>query len=362
MTGKTVVLTGATSGIGRAAAVQLVSMGAGVAILARDGERASDAEREIARLGEEAWREAVERHTRRAAAQERAAARRERNADGELLTGFAAAYAAPLRQDQSEDGAGEGIADEGRSPDGETNEKNRNKPPPEPGKVRTVECDLASIASVRKAADQLLAELPRIHVLINNAGVFPRRRRETADGYELTFAVNHLGHFLLTNLLLPRLAESAPARIVVVTCSSHRLGELQFDDLQSERRYRPFRAYAQSKIANVLFVRELAQRLDGTGVTVNALHPGTVGTALFSSRRGEVLVAQRILHALLWPVFRTPERGAQPLVSLASDPALQNVSGRYFYDMHERAPSPEALNAESARHLWEVSEALVNGR
>ena len=342
MTGKTVVITGATSGIGRAAAAKLVLMGANVVMLSRSEERAAET---VTRLREEV----SEAHGKAAEKRAREEALRVRREAGGQLTGLAAAYAATARRD----GAGDAAAHNGA---GKT-----AVPPVEPGAIRWAPCDLASLASVRAAAKQLLAECPRIDALINNAGVFSYRRRETADGYELAFGVNHLAHFHLTTLLLPRLVESAPARVVVVSSGAHRVGRIHFDDVHLRRGYWPMRSYAQSKLANVLFARELAGRCSGDGVTVNAVHPGTVGTDLSSTRRGSVSVGRRIFHSVFWPVFRTPEQGAGPVVRLATSPDLAGVTGRYFSGTTDRAPGAGALDDAVARRLWALSEELVAG-
>jgi NAD(P)-dependent dehydrogenase (short-subunit alcohol dehydrogenase family) len=176
------------------------------------------------------------------------------------------------------------------------------------------------------------------------------------DGIEATFAVNHLGYFLLTNLLLDLLVKSAPARVVTVSSVGHRRGTLDFDDLGYEKGYGIMRAYTRSKLANVLFANELARRLAGTGVTSNSLHPGSVATGIWS---GAPWWAKPIIQLLLRPFFISAARGAATIVRLACDPALADVSGRYFEEGVEMAPAPLALDEPLARRLWDVSAAMT---
>jgi NAD(P)-dependent dehydrogenase (short-subunit alcohol dehydrogenase family) len=215
--------------------------------------------------------------------------------------------------------------------------------------------DLSVQAEIRSLAARLLERLPAIHVLVNDAGVVNLRRELTADGLEATFAVNHLGYFLLTTLLLERLRASAPARIVNVASEAHRFGRLDLGDLQNERSYRSMRVYGQSKAANLLFTQELARRLAGSGVTVNAMHPGAVATRL-GQQNGAVA---RVLTRALSVFFRTPAQGADTAVWLATAPELEGVSGRYFHSRREREPAPHARDPELARRLFEESERLT---
>ena len=216
--------------------------------------------------------------------------------------------------------------------------------------------DFASLAEIRRAAEEYLRRFDRLDVLLNNAGVLAwRERRSSEDGLELTFAVNHLAPFLLTDLLLERLKESAPSRVVTVSSGAHRRVELDFDDLQNERGYSPFDAYSRSKLANVYFTYELARRLEGTGVTANCMHPGVVSTALFRDMKWW----QRIALFLGRPFLLTPERGADTAVYLAADPGIAGVTGRYFEKREAVASSPVSYDANLARRLWEVSEALT---
>jgi NAD(P)-dependent dehydrogenase (short-subunit alcohol dehydrogenase family) len=218
--------------------------------------------------------------------------------------------------------------------------------------------DLSSLKEVRRLADEVLARAERLHVLVNNAGVTLLSRQTTVDGFEATFATNHLAYFLLTGLLLPRLRASAPARIVNVASDAHRFGRLDLDDLQNERRYGAMRVYGQSKSANILFTQELARRIAGSGVTANALHPGGIRSNLGRSE-GRVLEVVRKLVGLF---LKTPEEGARTSLWLASAPEVEGVSGRYFAKCRERKPAAHASDPETARRLWERSEELTGLR
>jgi len=206
--------------------------------------------------------------------------------------------------------------------------------------------DFASLAEVRRLADDVIANASRLDVLINNAGVYVRRRELSKDGYELTFAVNHLAPFLLTNLLRPLLEESAPARVVTVSSIAHYSARLDLSNLQSEHGYDGYDAYALSKLCNVLFTTELADRLAGTGVTANSLHPGIISTKLltagFPGSRG-TSVAQ----------------GAATPVYLAASPDVAQSTGLYFADREPRVPNPLAQDRGVRRRLWELSAGLV---
>lgn len=276
MIGRTVVVTGATSGIGRATAVGLARMGARVAITGRDRRRAEDAAGEI------------------------------RAAGG--------------------------------------------------GGVDVFVADLSSQAQVRRLAGEVLRCLPRIDVLVNNVGGYWNTRHVTADGLERTFALNHLAPFLLTGLLLDRLTQGAPARVVTVASGAQAMGRIDFDDLQGERSYSGSRAYDQSKLANVLFTYELARRLRGTGVTANALHPGVVSTSFGAEDPGRV---QRLLVPFLRPFMKSPARGAATSIHLASAPAVALVSGRYFAGSRARRSSARSYDEDVAARLWAVSADLV---
>jgi NAD(P)-dependent dehydrogenase (short-subunit alcohol dehydrogenase family) len=193
-------------------------------------------------------------------------------------------------------------------------------------------------------------------VLLNNAGVLVTERRETVDGVEETFGVNHLGYFLLTNLLLDLLKKSAPSRIVNVASEAHRSATVSWDDPQLKSGWASIRAYNQSKLCNILFTRELARRLEGTGVTANSLHPGVVATG-FGHTDGAGLVS-----GILWlakPFLLTPEKGARTQVWLASSPEVESVSGKYFDKCKERWPSKAAQETGAPERLWALSERLT---
>jgi retinol dehydrogenase-12 len=214
--------------------------------------------------------------------------------------------------------------------------------------------DLSSMEQVRALAARL-GKLPAIHVLINNAGLVVARRQLTSDSFELSLAVNHLAPFLLTNLLLPALTASAPARVVTVSSIAHRGAMLDVDDLQCERRYLAMLAYANSKLANVLFTRELARRLDATKVTANCLHPGTVRT-----RFGDTgALWLRLGLAIGGGVLRTPESGASTSVYLASAPEMAGQTGGYYVNARRRRPSRRARDDALARQLWDASARLT---
>ena len=214
--------------------------------------------------------------------------------------------------------------------------------------------DLSSMEQIRALAAKL-ARLPRLDVLINNAGLVVARRQLTADKFELTLAVNHLAPFLLTNLLRPKLEASAPARVVTVSSIAHRAAVPRLDDLHSERRYLAMLAYANSKLANVLFTRELARRLDGSGVTANCLHPGTVHSR-FGHTGAHWL---RFGLAIGGGMLRTPESGARTVVYLASAPEVAEQTGGYYVSARLRKPSRRARDDQLARELWAISARLT---
>jgi retinol dehydrogenase-14 len=223
------------------------------------------------------------------------------------------------------------------------------------GKAELLVADLASQQSIRELAGRFLARAEPLHVLVNNAGVFELSRRLNADGIEMVFAVNHLAYFLLTHLLLDRLRASPPARIVNVASDAHRWGTIDFDDLEGEKSYRSMRIYGRSKLANILFTYELARRLEGTGVTVNCLHPGAVSTRL-GAQNGAIA---RALIGLLRPFLRSPQDGAKTSVYLAAAPEVDGVSGKYFIDCRPARSSRESQDREVARRLWERSAAMT---
>jgi NAD(P)-dependent dehydrogenase (short-subunit alcohol dehydrogenase family) len=223
--------------------------------------------------------------------------------------------------------------------------------------VEILLADLSSQAEVRRAAGEFLSTGEPLHILLNNAGLFLTERRETVDGIETTLAVNHLAYFLLTNLLLERILANSPARIVNVSSEAHRLGgALDFDDLGATGRYSGMAVYGRSKLANLYFTLELARRLAGTGVTVNAAHPGAVRTELGQNNDAPIL---KLLTGLVRPFFRSPEKGAATSVWLCSSPQVAGVSGKYFSDCKERTPHRLANDETAARRLWDESVKLV---
>lgn len=211
--------------------------------------------------------------------------------------------------------------------------------------------DLSLQADVRALAAQFQSRYSRLDVLVNNAGTVYQTRQVTAEGIEKTWALNHLSYFLLTLLLLDTLKASAPSRIVNVSSSGHRQGRIDFDDLHAERDYNGFQRYSATKLANILFTAELARRLQGTGVTANALHPGLV-TASFP--RSDTL-SFKLLMLLLSPFDSTPAEGAHTSIYLASSAEVEGVSGRYFADSRAVTPSKAARDMETARRLWDLS-------
>jgi retinol dehydrogenase-14 len=276
MAGKTVLITGGTSGIGKASAVALAAMGASVVIVGRNQERGEAALQEIKAQG---------------------------HSDS----------------------------------------------------VELILADLSVQAEVRRLAGEFLERHDRLDVLANNAGLVQSRRTETSDGIETTLAINHLAPFLLTNLLLDRLKESAPSRIITVSSDAHRFGKIDFGDLQSRHKYRGFPVYGMTKLANIMFTYELAERLRGSGVTANCLHPGSVGTNFGQNNSGPLALFFRTFK----PFMRSPERGADTLIWLASSPEVDGVSGKYFSDRKETEAKKTAYDPEVRRRLWDVSEDLT---
>jgi retinol dehydrogenase 12 len=214
--------------------------------------------------------------------------------------------------------------------------------------------DLASMGQVRALADRLGA-LERIDVLVNNAGLMAGQRRITADGFDEVFAVNHLAPFLLTNLLLGRLAAAGPARVITVSSDAHAAARLDLDDLQLEHGWQSWRAYANSKLANILFTRELARRLEGSAVTANCAHPGLVRTRFGR----EAKLPMRAAVTLARPFMLSPRRGAATIVYLATSPRVAGATGGYYVKSQQREPSPAARDDVTARRLWRLSEELT---
>ncbi|HYO18158.1 MAG TPA: SDR family oxidoreductase [Dermatophilaceae bacterium] len=225
------------------------------------------------------------------------------------------------------------------------------------GRVDVFVADLSSQAEVRRLAGEVLQRLPRVDVLVNNVGGYWNTRHVTADGLEHTFALNHLAPFLLTNLLLDRLRQSGPARVVTVSSNAQAMGRIDFDDLQGERSYSGSRAYNQSKLANVLFTYELARRLTGSAVTANALHPGVVTTSFGAEDPGRL---QRLLVPFARPFMKTPAQGAATSVHLAASPDLDQVTGRFFASSKPRRSSRRSHDEAVASRLWQVSAELVS--
>src|SRR6267378_1961716 len=276
MTGKTCLITGGNSGIGKATALGLARMGANVVMVSRSKEKGEAALAEI-------------------------------------------------------------IAESG----------NRN--------VELMLADMSSQDSIRRLASDFKAGHGKLHLLVNNAGVYLTRRTTTVDGLESTFAINHLGPFLLTSLLLDILKASAPSRIVNVTSDAHNGAKINFEDLQGEKRFSGWQAYGQSKLAMILFTHELAKKLEGTGVTANSAHPGVVRTNFAKNNGGLVMLGFRFLGIF----FISPDSSAKRILYVATSPSLEGVTGKYFTKMHETRSSPESYDDDSARRLWLVSEALA---
>jgi retinol dehydrogenase 14 len=225
------------------------------------------------------------------------------------------------------------------------------------GLVDVFVADLSSQSEVRRLADEVLQTYPLLDVLVNNVGGYWNTRHVTADGLERTFALNYLAPFLLTNLLLDRLKQSAPARVVTVASNAHTTGRIDFDDLQGERSYSGSRAYSQSKLGNVLFTYELARRLAASTVTANALHPGVVNTSFGAEDPGGV---QRLFVPFVRPFLKTPEQGAATSIHLASSPDLDQVTGRYFANSKPKRSSKASYDQAAAARLWQVSAELVS--
>jgi len=278
MRGKTVLITGANQGIGKASAEALGKMGAKLVLVCRNAEKAKAAIADIEKAGAK---------------------------DVELIVG-----------------------------------------------------NVGSQADVRRIAAEVLAKHDRLDVLLNNAGVLVTERRETVDGIEETFAVNHLGYFLLTNLLTDLLKKSAPARIVSVSSEAHRRSVMSWDDPQLKSGWSAFRAYGQSKLCNILFTRELARRLEGTRVTANCLHPGVIASGFAHTDGGFI----SFLATLGKPFLITPEKGAKTQVWLCSSPEVEGVTGKYFDKCKEKWPSRAAQEPEAPARLWAISEELTSPR
>jgi retinol dehydrogenase-14 len=235
-------------------------------------------------------------------------------------------------------------ADKGKAAQGEIAAKTGSKD------LHVMQLDLASLESVRAFAAALVAKFSRLDVLVENAGVMTRKRQLTADGLEMNFGVNYVGHFLLTELLLPLLKTSAPSRIVVVSSNMHPSGKIDFDDLAMEKSWSG--SYPRSKLANMLFVHALSKRLEGTKVVVNGLHPGVISTELARDYPAPIRLLAK------W-FFKSPARGALTSLYLATAPEAGEISGRYFVDAKEKRPGAAALDDVLAKRLWTETELLV---
>jgi NAD(P)-dependent dehydrogenase (short-subunit alcohol dehydrogenase family) len=218
--------------------------------------------------------------------------------------------------------------------------------------IEIMPCDLASFDSIRSFVDAFKTRYDQLHILINNAGMWETKKKFSEDGIEMTFAVNHLAPFLLTNLLLKTIKTSAPARIINVSSESHRRGTINFKDLEFSRRYSGIKAYGQSKLANILFTKKLSQLLKGSGVTANCLHPGFVKTAIFDT-------LPRPVFWLMRPFMVTPVKGAETTLYLATSDDVANFRGEYFVDRKPKKPNKEALRKDIADRLWEISANYV---
>ncbi|MFX1538353.1 MAG: SDR family oxidoreductase [Promethearchaeota archaeon] len=276
---KICLVTGATSGIGKATALELARMGATVVIVGRNKERSTLIQREI------------------------------QNRTGNQSVGLLIA-------------------------------------------------DLSSQKSVRNLSQTFKSKYQQLYVLINNAGTFLTKRHVTEDGLEMTLAVNYLSRFLLTNLLLDVLKKSAPARIINVAGEYHTKGEIYFDDINLEHNYSGSRANNQAKLADVLFTYELARRLDGTNVTVNCLHPGAVKTgAVFKDK--DASFSMKTMYTIFSIFFKSPEKGAETSVYLASSPEVEGVTGKYFVNKKVKKSAPKTYDTGLQKRLWDVSVSLT---
>lgn len=221
--------------------------------------------------------------------------------------------------------------------------------------VEPLVADLSSRAEVRRLAAEVRGRVDRVDVLLNNAGAIFADRLLSPDGVEMTFALNHLGHFQLTLELWPLLAAAGSARVINVSSTAHERGSMDWDDLQGARGYSMWKAYCQSKLANVLFTRALARRIEGTGAVTHALHPGVIATGFGRNRPGIF----RWLVTIGAPFLSSPDKGARTSVYVATDPAPGAVTGRYYQDCKERLPAPAARDDEAADRLWRLSEEMV---
>jgi retinol dehydrogenase 12 len=221
--------------------------------------------------------------------------------------------------------------------------------------VDSLLADLSSQQEVRRLADEFKSKYSHLHILINNAGAVFMQRELSADGIEMTFALNHLAYFLLTNALLDTIKASAPARIINVSSDAHSGGRIEFDNLQGERDY-SFNSYGNSKLANILFTMELARRLEGSRVTVNALHPGFVSTGFGKNNPGLLM---KVIRAVVPLIARSSAKGAETSIYLASSPEVEKITGKYLYDSKVIPTAPQANDMVMAKKLWDVSAEMV---
>ena len=222
--------------------------------------------------------------------------------------------------------------------------------------VDLIVADLSELSQVRRAAEEFKRHYTRLHVLINNAGGINAERKVTSDGLEATFVTNYLAPFLLTQLLLEVLEASAPARIVNISAPAHKIGKIDFTDLQGAQRYNALKAYSQAKLAQIYFTYELAERLAGTGVTVNALDPGHVVTNFNKSTKGLIHVIAQVIYFF---DGISPEKGAQTILYLATSPEVEGMSGKYFLDSEPISSSRRSYDVAVRQRLWSVSDALI---
>lgn len=220
------------------------------------------------------------------------------------------------------------------------------------GSAELMLCDLGSLADIRRFAAEFNAREEALDVLVNNAGVVSLKRELTKDGFETMIGINHLGHYLLTMLLLDRIKESEQGRIVVVASGAYKAGRIRLDDPHFNKGFNVARGYSQSKLANILFARSLAKRLAGTSATVNSLHPGAVATSIGVNRETGF---GKSVHALLRPFFLTPEQGSETALHLALSPEVAGVSGQYYYKKRLQPLSGKAADDAAAERLWEWS-------
>ena len=219
-------------------------------------------------------------------------------------------------------------------------------------RIDLMHCNLGSFDSIRNFVKEFKSKYDKLHILINNAGIWETKRNLSEDGVEMNFAVNHLAPFLMTNLLLDTIKNSSPARIINVSSDAHRTFKINFSDIEYEKRYFSFKVYSQSKLANILFTKKLSQMLRGNDVTVNCLHPGLVSTGLFEKM-------PKLMTGLMKPFMLTPAKGAETIIYLATSPEVEKTSGEYFAKKKTKKPASEALRQDVANKLWEVSEKYV---